>query len=142
MGNGVVELAYVRIGFPTCWCVTAPPESLVAEAEAAYAAVAGPVPHADLADACAGWLIRGDALVQRAERETVDHLAGLRDRDGTWGTATARERVAHRLGVVAHMTGDAPLLATTGRLCADLRRRMITRWPAIRPLPGARPEPS
>lgn len=142
LGSGAVELAYLRIGFPTCWCVTAPPPALVAEAEAAYAAVAGAVPHADLADACASWLIRGDALVQRAERGTVDHLAALPHRDWRWGTASARERVAHRLGVVAHMAGDVPALVATGRLCADLRRRMITRWPALQPLPHKRPEAS
>lgn len=141
LGSGLVELAYLRTGFPTCWCVTAPAPDLVAEAEAAYAAVAGPVPRAELADACAGWLIRGDALVQRAERGTVDHLAALPDRDWRWGTASARERVAHRLGVVARMSGDAPRLAATGRLCADLRQRMITRWPSIRQLPSRRPEP-
>ena len=52
-----------------------------------------------LVDACAGWLIRGDALVARAHRDTIDHLARLPHEDWTWGTATAHERLLHRLTV-------------------------------------------
>ncbi|MEV4443829.1 aminoglycoside phosphotransferase family protein, partial [Streptomyces sp. NPDC049577] len=36
LGNGLVELAYLRIGFPTCWCATAPAGPLLEAAEAAY----------------------------------------------------------------------------------------------------------
>uniref|UniRef100_UPI0005BC3F1A phosphotransferase n=1 Tax=Streptomyces sp. NRRL F-2664 TaxID=1463842 RepID=UPI0005BC3F1A len=36
LGSGLTELAYLRIGFPTCWCVTAPPEPLLRRAEDAY----------------------------------------------------------------------------------------------------------
>lgn len=35
-GSGLVELAYLRIGFPTCWCVTAAPPPLLERAERAY----------------------------------------------------------------------------------------------------------
>ncbi|MGW6288313.1 hypothetical protein [Streptomyces sp. NPDC055107] len=35
-GSGLVELAYLRIGFPTCWCVTAAPVPPLERAEAAY----------------------------------------------------------------------------------------------------------
>ncbi|MEV7775623.1 aminoglycoside phosphotransferase family protein [Kitasatospora sp. NPDC086791] len=149
LGSGLVELAYLRIGFPTCWCSTAPPAALLDAAEAAYRAAwrgatgtgagAGP---ADLTDACAGWLLRGDALVQRAERGGVDHLARAVERDWTWGTATARQRLVHRLDVVAGAAadgGDRGELRGLGRLAADLRRSMLARWPRLRPLPLLRP---
>jgi tRNA A-37 threonylcarbamoyl transferase component Bud32 len=135
IGNGVVELAYLRIGFPTCWCVTTASPRLLARAEAAYGATF----DADLTDACAGWLIRGDALVERAERETVDHLARLLDEDWAWGTATGRERLLHRLGVVAGLTTDRGDLRGLGRLCLELRRRMLDRWPWLVPPPSRRP---
>lgn len=139
LGDGAVELAYLRIGFPTCWCSTAPAPGLVAEAEAAYQEASGRRPTADeIADACTGWLIRGDALVERARRETTDHLARMVEQDWTWGTATARERLAHRLGVVATLV-DGDRLAETARLAAGLRAAMLKRWPGLRPLPERRP---
>ncbi len=59
-GNGLVELAYLRTGFPACWCALAPEPLLVAAAEAEYRANWRSVTGADLAgdvtDACAGWL--------------------------------------------------------------------------------------
>ncbi|MEU0299296.1 aminoglycoside phosphotransferase family protein [Streptomyces sp. NPDC006175] len=145
LGSGLMELAYLRIGFPTCWCVTRASGPLLERAEAAYrtswhAETGTPLPDTGLADACAGWLIRGDALVQRAQRGTTDHLARLPDEDWTWGTATARQRLAHRLGVVAGMTSDDGDLRHLGALAADLRRAVLDRWPTVRPVPERRPE--
>ncbi|MFL6110620.1 MAG: phosphotransferase [Catenulispora sp.] len=139
LGDGTVELAYLRIGFPTCWCSTAPAPALLAAAEAAYREVSGrDVPAEDLADACTAWLIRGDALVERAHRETTDHLAQVIERDWRWGPATARERLVHRLGVVGDLAADDGPLAETGRLAVDLRAAMRERWPELRPLPARR----
>lgn len=147
LGSGLTELAYLRIGFPTCWCVTAADEPLLTRAEEAYRAVwrteTGTEPDDGLghglADACAGWLLQGDALVPRAERGTVDQLGRLPLRDWTWGTATARERLAHRLGVVGRLAAGHPALGGLGRLSTDLRRRVLIRWPGLRPVPEQRP---
>ncbi|MEU1125354.1 aminoglycoside phosphotransferase family protein [Streptomyces sp. NPDC005899] len=144
LGSGLIELAYLRIGFPTCWCVTRAPAPLLERAEAAYrtawrAETGTTLPEAGLADACAGWLIRGDALVQRAHRGATDHLARLPREDWTWGTATARQRLAHRLGVVATTTSDDGRLPHLRTLAADLRRAVLDRWPALRPVPTRRP---
>ncbi|MFJ3875937.1 aminoglycoside phosphotransferase family protein [Streptomyces sp. NPDC090077] len=146
LGNGLTELAYLRIGFPTCWCVTSAAEPLLRRAESAYGdawrAATGSEAPGDLTDACAGWLLRGDGLVERARREGADHLARVPRRDWTWGTATARERLVHRLGVVAGMTaGDGPL-GGLGGLSAAMRRSMLVRWPGLRPVPAERPERS
>ncbi|MFZ3567561.1 phosphotransferase [Streptomyces sp. BH097] len=142
LGDGLVELAYLRIGFPTCWCSTSPPPEELAEAEAAYRAAwreaTGTEVRGEVTDACAGWLLRGDALVPRAERGTVDHLARVAAGDWEWGTATARQRLAHRLGIVADSDG----LPALGRLAADLRATMLTRWPKLAPLPAERPRAS
>ncbi|MGX1971494.1 aminoglycoside phosphotransferase family protein [Streptomyces kronopolitis] len=142
-GNGLVELAYLRVGFPTCWCATAASEALLHRAEGAYRtawhAETGAVLPADLTDACAGWLIRGDALVPRARRGDTDHLARVPRRDWTWGTATARQRLLHRLAVVSRMTAGHAELKRFGTLCTALHDRMTTRWPALPPLPSRRP---
>lgn len=143
LGSGLVELAYLRIGFPTCWCVTAPPQPLLHAAEDAYRAswrdTTGSELQGDLTDACAGWLLRGDALVQRAYRGTVDHLAEIPIRDWKWGTATARQRLVHRLGVVSQLTADGSQLPGLGQLAAALRTAVLTRWPGLRPVPRQRP---
>jgi hypothetical protein len=144
-GNGLVELAYLRIGFPTCWCVTVPLPDLLDAAEAAYRRAwrqaTGVDVQGDLTDACAGWLLRGDALVERARRGTADHLAQLPERDWTWGTGTARQRLAHRLDVVSRLSAEGGRLPALGELCSALRAAMLTRWPGLGPFPARRPDP-
>jgi hypothetical protein len=138
--------AYLRIGFPTCLCAIAPPEALLVQAENAYRSewrfLIGTDVRGELADVCAGWLIRGDALVARAHRGKIDHLARIPDEDWTWGTATARERLLHRLAVVAQLSVDRRKLSEFGRCCNFLRDRMLARWPALQSLPVRRPSSS
>ena len=145
LGSGAIELAYLSMGFPTCWCVAATPAAVLAEARAAYfetwRAMAGAEPRGDLTDACAGWVIAGDGLVERARRGAADHLARAARRDWRWGTGTARERLLHRLGVVAAKARDRHDLANIARLCADLYALMLRRWPRLRPLAVATGDP-
>jgi aminoglycoside phosphotransferase (APT) family kinase protein len=139
LGNGLVELAYFRIGFPTCWCALSVTAAPLVEAETVYRAtwrdLTGRDVPGDLADACAGWLIRGDALVERAHRESVDHLARVPAEDFEWGCVSARERLVHRLGVVADLTRDHDHLHALGTLSAALAVRLLERWPTLRALP-------
>ncbi|MFF5705305.1 aminoglycoside phosphotransferase family protein [Streptomyces sp. NPDC012794] len=143
LGSGLMELAYLRIGFPTCWCVTSAPARLLERAEDAYRdawrTATGSETPADLTDACAGWLLRGDGLVERARRQSTDHLARIPHKDWKWGTATARQRLVHRLGVVADMTDGHAALGSVSRLSTGMRRRVLARWPGLRPLPTGRP---
>jgi hypothetical protein len=145
LGNGLVELAYFRIGFPTCWCAMSVTGAPLEEAERAYRAtwqnLTGTDVPGDLADACAGWLIRGDALVERAHRQSADHLARVPAEDFAWGYITARERLLHRLDVVAGLTRGRDRLPALGRVSAALAARLRTRWPALRPLPAASTRP-
>lgn len=72
LGNGLIELAYFRIGFPTCWCAMSVTAAPLTEVEDVYRTtwrgLTGKDVPGDIADACAGWLIQGDALVERAHR--------------------------------------------------------------------------
>ncbi|MFJ7204093.1 phosphotransferase family protein [Streptomyces sp. NPDC098789] len=144
VGSGLAELAYLRIGFPSCSWVTAAAAPLLARAEAAYRAVWREERGEDLpdglADACAGWLLRGDALVPRARREAGDHLARVAREDWTWGTATARQRLAHRLDVVTALGTDHPHLSDLSLLAARMRDGIRTRWPTLPPVPSIRPD--
>ncbi|MDJ0379976.1 aminoglycoside phosphotransferase family protein [Streptomyces sp. G-G2] len=143
VGSGLAELAYLRIGFPTCACVTSAAGPLRARAEEAYRAVwraerGEDVPEG-LADACAGWVLRGDALVPKARRDSGDQLARAARRDWTWGTTTARARLAHRLEVLASLGAEHPELSGLGELAARMRSRMHDRWPRLAPVPSVRP---
>jgi hypothetical protein len=142
-GDGRLELAYLRIGWPTCWCALAPEPSLVAAAEESYRAAwrsaagydlaGGP---GELADACVGWLLRGDGLVERARRGSADHLGRVVKRDWVWGVATARQRLLHRLLVVGELAEAGGSLKDVGRLVSDMAARVLGRWPGLGPLPG------
>ncbi|MFD7867708.1 phosphotransferase family protein [Streptomyces sp. NPDC057682] len=145
LGNGLIELAYLRIGLPTCWCAMSVTGAPLAEAEGIYRStwrdLTGREVPGDLADACAAWLIRGDSLVERAERGTVDQFARVPGKDFEWGYITARERLVHRLDVVAGLARDHDGLESLGRLCSDLANRLLTHRPAPRPLPTHRTRP-
>lgn len=140
IGNGLVELAYLRIGFPTCYS-SPDPAPLLSEAEAAYRdgwlAATGTPLTGGLADACAGWTISGDALVERAHRRDRRHLRELLDTDWAWGKATARERLAFRLEATAAIADGTEELRAVGALCRRLREAMRSRWPRLRRLTDA-----
>lgn len=140
LGNGLVELAYLRMGFPTCWCVTSVADPLLRAAEQAYRAAwvseTGGQLRGDLTEACIGWLLRGDALVERAERGAADRLARLTGADWRWGTVTARERLLHRLGAVTELIGEGGEHGRLGQLTAAMRAAMLRRWPSLRPPPA------
>jgi hypothetical protein len=116
---------------------------MLERAESAYRqewrTVTGSEVQDGLVDACAGWLLRGDALVERARRESTDHLARIPHHDWKWGTATARQRLVHRLGVVGRMTADHPALNRVSSLSTAMRQRMLARWPSLQPVPTERP---
>jgi hypothetical protein len=145
LGEGCTELAYLRAGFPTCWCATSVPEPTCSQAEAAYhdtwRSLTGTSPSGHLADACAGWLIRGDALVQRAHRGQPGYLTQLPHNDWTWGTATARQRLLHRLTAVTVIAAHHPQLSYLVQVSHAMRDQIQQHWPEIPPLPAARENP-
>ena len=144
-GAGYTELAYLRAGFPTCWCAKSVPGPVRAGAEAAYHAtwrsLTGTDPAGQLADSCAGWLIRGDALVERAHRGRGAHLARLAGTDWRWGTATARQRLLHRLTVAATLAAEQPALAGLAQVSGAMAGRMRQRWPDAGQLPVTSGDP-
>ena len=145
LGHGTAELAYLRIGWPTCWCATSVPEPVLSRAEAAYRStwrsLTGTELDGNLADACAGWLIRTDALVEQVDRGGSPHLMRLPDENWRWGIATARQRLLHRLTVVAALAADRADLARLAQVSGAMRDRIRRRWPGTRALQGASGNP-
>lgn len=124
LGDGLTEVVYLRIGFPTCATVTETPAELREAAEQAYFAERGFT--SGLEDACVRWLVQGDALVQRAERDGTDHLARVVEADWYWYSMTARDRLMYRTRVVATFTETHPAMS---RLAQRLHERMRQIWP-------------
>jgi hypothetical protein len=145
LGKGLTELAYYRMAFPTCWCALSVTGTPLLEVEDVYRSTwrsrTGKEVPGDLADACAGWLVQGDTLVERAHRGTADQLARVSAEDFGWGRSSARERLVHRLNAVAETTRDHDRLHTFGSLCSALVGRFLARWPALRPLPPQEARP-
>ncbi len=123
LGDGLTELVYLRMGFPTCATVTETPAELREAAEQAYFAERGQT--SPLEDACVRWLVQGDALVQRFDRDGTDHLAKVVDEDWFWYSTTARGRLMFRTGVVATFTETHPHLSA---LAQRLLERMNQSW--------------
>ncbi|GAA3041346.1 hypothetical protein GCM10020229_60640 [Kitasatospora albolonga] len=140
LGSGLVELAYLRIGFPTCWCVTSAPDPLLSRAESAYrtawhTATGVPLADTDLADACTGWLLRGDALVPapNAAPRTTSPASPPTTGPGHHHRPPPPHPPPRRGPPVGL---DPPRPDRPGTLCADLRNAAS---PAGPPSPRSRP---
>ncbi len=123
LGDGLTELVYLRVGFPTCAIVTETPRRLREAAEQAYFEERGF--SADLEDACVWWWVQGDALVRRSERNGTDHLARVIDDDWFWYSTTARGRLLFRTRVVAEFGEKYPEVSALAR---RLLERMNQTW--------------
>jgi hypothetical protein len=132
--HALLDAAYFRSPFPSCWCVNRLPEGMPARMEAAYRAELAPArPEAAdgaafgtaMAHACAYWLLWTLALAPDAGLD----LAGALARDTPWGTASVRQRHLLRLETFAadaDARGALPALAETA---AALAGRLRALWP-------------
>jgi hypothetical protein len=139
-GDGIAELAYLRIGFPTCWCAQQIKSPHLAAAEAAYAdtwraATGRPVPST-MADACLGWLLTAGSLVEFERRaKGAAYFTDIIRADWRWGTASARQRLQHRARVVAAATEGHGELTAIHPFAENFATELARRWPAVRGLP-------
>ena len=61
----------------------------------------------------------------------------LPDENWRWGIATARQRLLHRLTVVAALAADRADLARLAQVSRAMRDEIRRRWPGTRALQGA-----
>ncbi len=130
--HALLDTAYLRMAFPTCWCVQRLPAIAIAEAEAAYRAqLTNRVPLAmddtafftGLCHACSFWAIRTLALRPDRELDLTSALA----KEIVWGRSTTRQRHVLRLQAahqICAQQGQLPSLANAfDRLASTLRDR-------------------
>lgn len=126
--HALVEAVYLRMAFPTCWCVGRIDSELLDAAEASYRRELMQVCpevtddatwRSALADACCWWALDGSGLVQRSERGPSDIVDRALEKDWIWGRATARQRLTFRLDRAAEvMAGIDNLVGLTDLLNA------------------------
>ena len=133
--HAFLDLAYLYLPFPTCWCVHSLPDAAVARAEAAYRAQLAPVIPAiaddaifgeQLAHACAFWVVR--SLNMNPDKGYT--LAATLHADTTWGRATLRQRHVLRLGNVARLLARHNTLPALTSAFDALARTLRARWGA------------
>jgi hypothetical protein len=133
-GHSLLDGAYGRMAFPTCWCANRLPAGLVTRMEAVYRAelVKG-CPQAQddriferaVVGACGVWLFR--TLSQHLERA----LAA----DQTWGIATMRQRLLARLEAFVDVAEEFNQLPGLRALADRVLQALGKLWPGTDPLP-------
>jgi hypothetical protein len=133
-GHALVDAAYGRIIFPTCWCCNRIPTNVLVKLEAAYrsALATGCAAAADdhlftqaLAQVCAFWLLQSCSWL----------LPGALQEDHTWGIASVRSRILARLEAFITTASDFDQLPATRMAANHLLEVLQERWPATEPLP-------
>lgn len=131
--HAFLDAAYIRIAFPTCWCVNRLPPDLVLRMEETYREELGHVApevadaafYSDhMARACAWWLLITSGWL----------LSPLLERDAPVGPpgrqpATRRQCVVHRLELFREVAEELDALPGLAGLAAGGARQLRRRWP-------------
>lgn len=126
--HALLDAAYSRVPFPTCWCVNRLPEGLVPRVEAAY--------RVELAKGCpeaADDEIFGRAMVAACAFWTIAtiswNLPRTLQEDSRWGIATVRQRHLLRLETLAATTEQFGYLEALGAVARQMRAKLGALWP-------------
>ena len=132
-GHILLDAAYWRMGFPTCWCAGRMPDRVIAAMDRAY--------RERLAPALP---IAGEDPVFRREMAILLFarlfaslswlLEGALQEDRPWGISTHRPRVLWHLDAAIAGATDVPLLAGLRAVAAGWRDDLARRWPETEPL--------
>ena len=132
--HALLDAAYFRVPFPTCWCVNRFPPEIPPRMQAAYraelikgcpAAADDARFHAGLVEACAWWTIA-----------TVSwHLLGALEKDSQWGISTVRQRQILRLDNLAATAEELGHLEAIGATARGMAARLRELWPPEAEMP-------
>jgi len=134
LGHALIDAAYGRMMFPTCWCCNRPPESTVNRMETVYRAeLAKSVPEAAddqkfgtaLVDACAYWAIGALSW----------HLESSLTEDQEWGISTVRSRILSRLQAFASTSEEFGRYVALRDTLILVHDKLKQRWPETEALP-------
>jgi len=132
-GHALLDAAYWKMGFPTCWCAGHVPKAIGERIDRAYRSVlAEAIPLA--AD--------DDAFRQESALISVAWLFGslasmldasLRE-DTSWGISTRRSRILYYLQTAIEIITEADVLPGIRKVAAAWLDDLRGRWPSISPL--------
>lgn len=133
-GHALIDAAYWRMGFPTCWCAGRVPDTVAERVEQAYRdAVADAIPQArDDAKFHQEYAV---AVVVRLFASLEWHLDSALKSDSTWGIATKRNRIIWHLQAAIEAMQRADTLPGTRRVFQAWLTNFENRWPDVPPLP-------
>jgi aminoglycoside phosphotransferase (APT) family kinase protein len=132
-GHALLDAAYWRMGFPTCWCAGTVPAEVRHRIDRAYrAAIADAVPKATNDDEFrresaiidAAWLLGSLSWL----------LEGALAEDGTWGRATNRGRIITYLERATCSAEEADILPRLRMLADSWHKDLCQRWSDPAPL--------
>lgn len=132
-GHALLDAAYWRTGFPTCWCAGVVPEPVVARLDAVYRAILAEAAPAALDDGIfrtestiigVAWLFNSLAwLLEPALREDV-----------RWGIASRRSRILRYLEAALRMLAETGILPGLHDLIRRWLDQLRARWAPAAPL--------
>ncbi len=137
-GHALLDAAYWRVGFPTCWCAGTVPTAVADRLDAAYRSALAPmVPEAaddtafqrEAAVIAAIWLF--DSLSWQLEPALADNTR--------WGIASRRGRILRFMAVVTEATQGSGILPELGELVGRWHEQLRSRWgdtAALAPYPA------
>jgi hypothetical protein len=134
-GHALLDAAYWRMGFPTCWCAGRVPDAVAEVIEQAYRNTVAPaIP--DARDTAAFHLEYAIAALVRLFGSLEWHLDAALKGDSTWGRPTLRNRILWYLQATIEATQRAQALPALRRVAQAWLTDLERRWPDVRPLPA------
>jgi hypothetical protein len=133
LGHALIDAAYWRMGFPTCWCACRVPDTVAERVEQAYRdVVADAIPQArDDAEFHREYAI---AVVVRLFASLEWHLDSALKSNSTWGIATNRNRILWHLQAAIEALRRADTLPGLRRVFQGWLTNLENRWPDVPPL--------
>ncbi|HEU5367780.1 MAG TPA: phosphotransferase [Ktedonobacterales bacterium] len=128
--HALLEGAYCRMPFPTCWCVYRLPEALIQRMEARYraelskscpAAANETLFYRGLVEACLTWALSFHRMMRPLEK--------MLEQDRCLVALTDRQRFLLYLNTAAHASETFEHLPSVGRTVHQFARRLAQRWP-------------
>lgn len=139
-GHALIDAAYGRMMFPSCWCANRLPHATVQQMEDTYRTILSkqcPAAEDDqifelaLVKTCAFWLLH----------TLVRHLESALKKDSDWGISTTRQRILARLEAfitISQEFAQLPALRGTYSWLLDLLRQHWLDTPSLPFYPALR----
>ncbi len=139
-GHALMDAAYGRMMFPSCWCANRLPHPIVQQMEDTYrtilsqrclAAQDDRIFESALVKICGFWLLN----------TLVRHLESALKKDSNWGISTTRQRILARLEVfitTAQAFHQLPALCSTASRLLDLLQQRWRGTPSLPDYPAFR----